>query len=71
MKQNKTQQSSTNIPKNPFMGFFWGILIVLLLNGLIFPNIAQRQIKDADYGTFINKVDSGLVKEVAIKSGYI
>ena len=56
---------------NPFMGFFWGILIVLLLNGLIFPNIAQRQIKDTDYGTFIEKVDSGVVKEVAIKSGQI
>ena len=56
---------------NPFMGFFWGILIVLLLNGLIFPNIAQRQIKDTDYGAFIEKVDSGLVREVAIKSGQI
>ena len=53
------------------MGFLWGILIVLLLNGLIFPNVAQRQIKDTDYGTFINKVDSGKVKEVAIKSGQI
>ena len=72
MNQNKMKQPSTNTPKiNPFMGFFWGILIVLLLNGLIFPNIAQRQIKDTDYGTFINKVDSGLVKEVAIKSGHI
>ncbi len=70
MTPNKTKQPST--PKmNPFMGFFWGILIVLLLNGLIFPNIAQRQIKDTDYGTFIEKVDSGVVKEVAIKSGQI
>ena len=70
MTPNKTKQPST--PKmNPFMGFFWGILIVLLLNGLIFPNIAQRQIKDTDYGAFIEKVDSGVVKEVAIKSGQI
>ena len=70
MTPNKTKQPST--PKmNPFMGFFWGILIVLLLNGLIFPNIAQRQIKDTDYGAFIEKVDSGLVREVAIKSGQI
>ena len=68
-KNPKTQSGS---PKgNPYMGFLWGILIVLLLNGLIFPNVAQRQIKDTDYGTFINKVDSGKVKEVAIKSGQI
>lgn len=72
MNSDKTQQPSTNAPKiNPFMGFFWGILIVLLLNGLIFPNIAQRQIKDTDYVSFINKVDSGKVKDVAIKSGQI
>ena len=53
------------------MGFLWGILIVLLLNGLIFPKIAEQQIVATDYGSFINKVDSGLVKDVAIKSGKI
>lgn len=72
MNQNKIQQHPEKTPKvNPLIGFFWGILIVLLLNGLIFPNIAQRQIKDTDYSTFINKVDNRLVKEVAIKNGQI
>lgn len=53
------------------MAFLWGILIVLVLNGLIFPKIAQQQIIATDYSSFIGKVDSGLVKDVAIKNARI
>ena len=53
------------------MGFLWGILIVLVLNGLIFPMITERKIIETDYGTFIAKVESGAVKEVMIKDGQI
>lgn len=53
------------------MGFLWVILIVLLLNGLIFPNIGRQQIKSTDYCTFIEKVDSGKVKDVVIKNNLI
>ena len=53
------------------MGFLWGILIVLVLNGLIFPMITERKIIETDYGTFIAKVESGTVKEVMIKDGQI
>lgn len=48
-----------------------GILIVLFLNGLLVPTLTGRQIKSTDYGTFIVKVDSGLVKDVVIESGQI
>ena len=68
-KNNRTKNDSPKV--NPYMGFLGGILIVLLLNGLIFPNIAKEQIKNTDYVTFIEKVDSGKVKEVAIKNGQI
>lgn len=53
------------------MGFLWGILIVLVLNGLIFPMITERKIIETDYGTFIGKVESRAVKEVMIKDGQI
>ena len=53
------------------MGFLWGILIVLVLNGVIFPMITERKIIETDYGTFIAKVESGTVKEVMIKDGQI
>ena len=53
------------------MGLLWGLLIVLLLNGLVFPRFSGAQLADTDYGTFIGKVDNGLVKEVIIKNGQI
>lgn len=68
---NKSEQASNNMKWNPYIGFLLGILIVLLLNGLVFPQIAKQQIVETDYGSFINKVDSGKVKDVAIKSGKI
>lgn len=71
MSLKKNRQSNNSPKMNPFTGFLWGVLIVLLLNGLIFPNIATRQIKSTDYGTFIGKVDAGKVKDVTIKNNQI
>lgn len=56
---------------NPYMGFLGVILIVLILNGLVFPKLTGQQIISTYYGTFIEKVDSGIVKEVMIKSNQI
>lgn len=68
MVNSENQQSKR---MNPYWGFLAGILIVLFLNGLLVPTLTDRKIKLADYGTFISKVDSGLVREVVIKSGQI
>ena len=70
MKPNITPQQT---PKkgNPYLTFLWGILIVLFLNWLVFPGLMDRKIVTTDYGTFINKVDSGKVTEVVIKSSQI
>lgn len=69
MEQKNTTQTP---PKNnPYMGVLWGVLIVLFLNGLIFPTFSGRRIVEADYGTFIGKVDSGNVENVMIKNGQI
>lgn len=68
-QQNRQNQSA---PKgNPSLGILWVILIVLFLNGLIFPSFTGSRIVETDYGTFIAKVDSGLVKRVMIKNGQI
>lgn len=56
---------------NPYMGFLWGILIVLFLNGLVFPSLMDRKIYKTDYGDFIEKVNSGLVREVMIENKQI
>lgn len=53
MELKEKKQSQNASKGNPYVGFLWVILIVLLLNGLIFPNIAKRQIIATDYGSFI------------------
>lgn len=70
MKQQTSQNQRTG-KGNPFIGFLWGILIVLFLNWLIFPNLAKEEITPTDYGTFIEKMDQGLIKEVMIKNNQI
>lgn len=69
MEQKKQDQQPKRM--NPYVGMLMGILIILFLNGLIVPTLTGRQIKPADYGTFIAKVDSGLVEEVVIEKGQI
>lgn len=56
---------------NPYMGFLWGILIVLFLNGLVFPNLMDRKIYKTDYGDFIEKINSGQVREIMIEDKQI
>ena len=69
--EHKERQNQNTRRGNPYMGFLWGILIVLLLNALVFPSFNGRRIVETDYGTFIGKVDSGSVKQIMIKNGEI
>lgn len=69
MKQDVQNQQTKR--GNPYVGFLWVILIVLLLNGLIVPKLSKQKIISTDYGSFIEKVDSGRVKDVMIKSSQI
>lgn len=68
---NKDTKPQKQKNTNPYYGFLWGILIVLFLNGLIFPKFEHGRIVNTDYGNFISKVDSGKVKEVMIKNSQI
>ncbi|HIZ87080.1 MAG TPA: ATP-dependent zinc metalloprotease FtsH [Candidatus Coprenecus pullistercoris] len=54
-----------------FVGMLVVIGVVLMLNWLVFPKMGGQRIIPTDYGTFINKVDSGLVEKVMIKNDYI
>ena len=54
-------------PTKTVINYYIGVFItMILLNALFFPLIRQNQITKVDYGTFIMKVDSGLVKDVSI-----
>lgn len=52
-------------------GFLYGIMIVLILNSFVFPNIFNKKIIETDYGTFISDVDKGIVQEVSIDQNRI
>lgn len=67
VQQGKSEKQNVN----PFWGFLMGLSIVLLLNGLILPNVLQRQIIDTDYGTFISMLEDGKIKQVKIDNSRI
>ena len=69
MKQQQSQQP----PKkdSAFSALVWGFLIVILLNWLVFPLFTGQRILPTDYGSFVQKIDSGLVKEVVVEDGEI
>ncbi len=59
-------------PKKPWI--FYYIIVVLitsLLNALVFPSIMEKQFTQVDYGTFLDKVDSGNVAAVEIQDNRI
>lgn len=65
------QQKSERPRQNPYMGILFGVVLVMLLNGLVFPGMLKRQIIDTDYGTFISMLDEGKVKQVQVEENRI
>lgn len=57
--------------KFSWWSLFWVLCILVLLNGLFFPFIGDTGLEQTDYGTFIQRVDSGLVSKVQIKDNDI
>ncbi|MDD4141230.1 MAG: ATP-dependent zinc metalloprotease FtsH [Bacteroidales bacterium] len=56
---------------NLMLGFFWIIIVLILLNGLLFPFINQHKIIKTDYGTFMQCVNEGKVLQVELKDDYV
>jgi cell division protease FtsH len=55
------------IPTKSVIYYYIGVIItMILLNALFLPLMRKNQITKVDYGTFIMKVDSGLIKTVSI-----
>ena len=59
-------------PKKPLM-YYYGIalLALLLFNFIAMPWLAERQVKEVDYGTFMSMTEEKSIKEVEIESGQI
>ena len=69
--QKGREQGQPSGPGFPYWGLLLGIVTALMINGLIFPRVGGNRIVPTDYGTFISKVDSGLVKAVVIEDSQI
>ena len=54
-----------------FWGLFCCVMMLLLLNGLLYPYFGQQSIIKTDYGTFISMVDQGKVSKVNVRDGVI
>ena len=66
------QKNSNEKPRqNPYSGIIFGIILLLLLNGLVMPRLAEQRIIDTDYGTFIDKVEEGKVKQVRMEENRV
>ncbi|MDD5921265.1 MAG: ATP-dependent zinc metalloprotease FtsH [Oscillospiraceae bacterium] len=59
-------------PKKPLI-FYYGIvlMVILLFNLIAMPRIAERQIKEVDYGTFITMTEENTISKVAVQNNRI
>ena len=59
-------------PNKPLF-FYYGIalLVIVLFNLLLMPRIAEKQVKEVDYGTFIKMTEQKELDEVDIASNKI
>ncbi|MDW7678625.1 MAG: ATP-dependent zinc metalloprotease FtsH [Bacillota bacterium] len=61
--------------RKPFIYYYMIVMVLLLLfNMFIYPNLSREEIMEVDYGTFLREVDSGNVVSVEVREkeiGYI
>ncbi len=59
-------------PKKPLIYYYLiGMLILMILNVLFFPQILSAQVEEVSYGTFLTMVDEGNVTQVEINQDEI
>ncbi|WP_029901761.1 ATP-dependent zinc metalloprotease FtsH [Prevotella sp. 10(H)] len=54
-----------------YYNFIIVLVVLMLINSLVVPGLSEKKITDTDYGTFIEKVDKGKVKQVKMDEGKI
>lgn len=59
-------------PKRPMAYYYAIVLLILLgLNFIILPTMAERQVKEVDYGTFITMTEEHKIGKVEVESNQI
>ena len=59
-------------PKRP-MAYYYAIVLLILmgLNFIVMPYMAERQVKEVDYGTFITMTEEHKIGKVEVESNQI
>lgn len=66
--KGEIQMNEVKKPKKPLISYYCIVLMILILyNSLAMPWLMEHQIKDVDYGTFIQMTEDGNVGRVNIK----
>lgn len=61
-----------NNPRKPLLYYYLiAIIIILIFNAFIVPEVLKRQISQVDYGTFLKQIENGNVKKVEIQDDVI
>ena len=64
--------NEVNRPRKPLVIFYIATLIVLfLINALVIPKMAEQEIKEVDYGTFMTMTEKGQIGSVQIEPNKI
>lgn len=68
IKENKTPQP----PKKPTMIFYGIVLLILVaMNFIVLPSLAERSVKEVSYDKFIADLEKGKIQEVKLGEGII
>lgn len=59
-------------PKKPLIFYYLiAVVVIILLNSLLFPKITERNIKEVDYGTFLEMIEQKQVATVELDGNTI
>jgi cell division protease FtsH len=53
-------------PKNVIYYYIISLVVIMLLNALLFPAVVKNQVIEVPYNQFLEMVDQGSVKQVAL-----
>ena len=71
----KRKGINMNEVKNPKRPVYWyyaiAVIVLLLLNSFLMPSIAERQVQEVDYGTFMQMTEDKEIGKVEVESNQI
>lgn len=61
-----------NRPKKPMLTYWViAIIVFLILNTFVFPNLFRRQVEQTDYSTFLQMIEEKNIGEVSVEDTQI